>query len=50
MYLDGSFTKTKEIKGINPEYGFKKLLSFNPVTKQVHVLLLCNILEFSHEE
>ncbi len=35
MYLDSKYVKTEEQRGINPDYGHKKMFSFSPVTTQV---------------
>ncbi|KAI0212276.1 Kinesin-like protein KIF28P [Lamellibrachia satsuma] len=34
MYLDGQPTTTKEVAGMNPEYGYEKQYVFHPVTNQ----------------
>ena len=35
MYLENTYNKSEEIKGINPDYSHRKMFSFTPVTKQV---------------
>ena len=39
MYLDKTYNVSEEIKGINPDFNFRKMFSFAPVTKQVKFVL-----------